>query len=46
MLKGKQIVINKIVPQFFAYVFVADTFICTIGKLHHILMALIIFTGI
>ena len=46
MLKGKQIMIYETDPQFFAYVFVEDTFKCIIGKFHHKLKSLIILAGI
>ena len=35
MLKGKQIMIYEMDPQFIAYVFVEYTFKCMIGKFHH-----------
>ena len=46
MLKGKQIMIHETDPQFFAYVFVEDTFKCIIGKFHHNLKSIIILAGI
>ena len=33
-------------PQFFAYIFVEDTFKCMIGKFHHKLKSIIILAGI
>ena len=33
-------------PQFFAYVFVEDTFKSIIGKLHHKLKSIIVLAGI
>ena len=46
MLKGKQIMIYETDPQFFAYVFVEDTFKCIIGKFHHKLKSIIILADI
>ena len=46
MLKEKQIMIYEMGPQFFAYVFVEDTFKCMIGKFHHKMKSIIILAGI
>ena len=46
MLKGKQIIFNEKDPQFFAYVFVEDTFEYMIGKFHHKMKSIIILAGI
>ena len=46
MLKGKQIMISETGQQFFAYVFVEDTFKCMIGKFHHKMKSIIILAGI